>query len=122
MWFQHRDKTLGINLDLVADQKITFETFCEIILLHKERYDLFEELRKTKDETLMKIIFNQLTEIEYEIQMLWGWQPNAIMHRSYLWPHCKCPTMDNRDAYPVAQYVDKHCPLHGEGTPKKQKK
>lgn len=112
MWYQHRGETLGISLDFVKEQRVTFETLCQIVTLHKERYDLFDLLRRTKDRTFMKILFNQITEIEYELQMLWGFEPNAIHHKSWRWPNCKCPQMDKQDWYPVAQVYNSRCPLH----------
>lgn len=121
MWFQHRNKTLGINLDLVKHQRITFETLCAIIALQKERCDFFSLLEATNDRKLIKILFKQLTEIEYELQMLWGFEPDARFHNSWMWPKCTCPYSDNRHMPPGLQWVNENCPLHGR-TIKKSKK
>lgn len=113
MWFTHRDKNLGINLDFVKEQRITFETFCQIIILHKERADLFDLLMRREDRSLIKIIFNQLTQIEFELQMLWGFEPDAREHKSWRWPRCECPYSDNRHMPYGLQWVTETCPLHG---------
>jgi hypothetical protein len=117
MWIKHKDKVLGINLDLIREQKIDFDTLCEIVKLHKIRSDLFDILTSIIDPTiesaLIRILFKQLREIEFELQILWGFPTNEIMHRSYLLPHCTCPKLDNRDAFPHIQYKDGGCPLHG---------
>lgn len=114
MWFKHRDKLLAINLDLVREQRVTFESFCEIIQLRKERDDLFELMRRCEDPAFVKIIFNQLTEVEYELQMAWGFEPNAAYHKSWTWPKCECPYSDNRLMPPGKMWVSQHCPLHGQ--------
>lgn len=114
MWFKHRNTTLGIPFSFMETQKITFEELCEIVKLHKERYDLHCLLTSTKDEVFMVILFNQLTQIEYELQMLWGFETNRIWHRSWEWSHCSCPKMDNRDAFPYRQYATVGCPLHDQ--------
>lgn len=123
MWFKHRDKTLGINLDLVKDQRITFEELCEIVSLQKERADLFQILwdNDTDNKKFLKIIFNQLTQIEYELQMLWGFEPNSVHHKSWRWPHCTCPYHDNQDAYPYMTWRDIKCPFHGDEIEQKTK-
>jgi hypothetical protein len=113
MWFTHRGHRLGVNADLIRERKLDFDTVSQIVALHKERYDLFTLLVKTKNRTFMKILFNQLTQVEFELQMLWGFEPNAIRHRSYLWPKCTCPKSDNDDAFPEIQWIDLKCPLHG---------
>ena len=113
MVIKHRDAYLLLNIDLVKDQRVDFDTLCDIVSLSKERYDLFELLKVTKDKTLMRIIFVQLRNIEFELQFLWGFPENEIRHKSFYWPHCSCPQLDNRDGFPHVQWKDEKCPLHG---------
>jgi hypothetical protein len=112
MWFNHRGTVLGVNLDLVKEQRITFEALCGIVQLHKERYDLKNFMGRTTNKRLIKILYKQLTDIEFELQTLWGFELNQIRHMSFLWPHCTCPKMDNRDAFPHVQYYSSNCILH----------
>lgn len=112
MWFKHRDKTLGINLDLVKDMKLTFEELCQLIECHKIRSDLFEFLEFTNDRKLIKIIFHQLIELEMEIQMIWGFEPNVNKTNSYKWPKCICPYSDNTIMPDELRWVNLNCPLH----------
>lgn len=121
MWFKHRNKLLAISLDLVKENRVTFEDFCEIVRLRKERDDLFTLLRTTDDKTFMKIIFNQLTEIEFELQMLWGFEPDKSFHKSWTWPKCECPYWENRHMPRGIQWVYKHCPIHGTEIKKSKK-
>jgi hypothetical protein len=112
MRFTHRGETLGINLRLAISQSITFEELCQIVERHKIREDLLTLMEATQDKNLIQIIFNQLTVNEFELQMLWGFQCDARYHKSWWWPHCICPKMDNEDSFPYQTYVTKGCPLH----------
>jgi hypothetical protein len=109
----HKNTVLGINLSLAMDQHLDFDTFCAIVALHKERYDLNQIFDKLTDPILIRMVFVQLREIEFELQYLWGFPSNEIYHRSFYWSHCKCPKMDNADAFPLMQYKSGNCPLHG---------
>ena len=75
-----------------------------------------------KLKILMKIIFNQITGIEFKLQMLWGFEPNAMHHNSWMWPQCTCPYLDNRHMPPGMMWVTENCPLHGNVLNKLKKK
>lgn len=113
MYFKHRGVIMGVNLNLAIGQRISFEDLEGIVKGHKLRYDLLQLLKNTEDETLMRIIFEQLRQNEFELQYLWGFPASEPYHRSFEWPHCKCPKWDNRDAYPFNQIISAECPLHG---------
>lgn len=113
MLIKYKDDYLSINLDLVANQNIDFDTMCEIVALHKERYDLRSLFAATKDKTLIRMLFVLLRNIEFELQILWGFEPNESWHGAFRWPHCTCPKWDNREAYPHYFIISGGCPLHG---------
>lgn len=125
MWFKHKGQDYGIPFALIESQKLTFEEISELVSLHKDRIDLQKILIDTKDVKLMKILFHQLTELEFEIQMMWGFQPDIRKHHSYRWPKCSCPFSDNKRMPEGLMWVTLSCPLHGEEIyspkPKKRK-
>jgi hypothetical protein len=114
MWYKHKGQDYGISIDLIKTQKITFEGLCEIIKLQKLRIDFQQILIDAKDPILIKILFNQLTQIEFELQMAWGFPTDSSKHKSHRWAHCICPYHDNNDMPDGLRWVNLSCVLHGD--------
>lgn len=74
---------------------------------------VYEMLEETSDRDTLKSLGNDLTEIEFELQDLWGFPLDANYHRFWEYPKCTCPKMDNADWYPHRSVIQKDCPLHG---------
>lgn len=109
--YTHRGKRYGVPFSLIEAQGIRFEQLCKIIELQKEREDLFEIMRRG-GITLAKIAAKQVTQIEYELQNLWGFSLDFGYHKHWNHPGCKCPQMDNRDMYPYGAIISGGCELH----------
>jgi hypothetical protein len=57
--------------------------------------------------------FKQLTDIEYNMQLLYGENENILYHRFWETPKCTCPKIDNLENYPSKNpIVDENCPIH----------
>ena len=113
MLYTHKGNTYTIPVMLLLRQNISHEELCAIVKLQKERLDLIEFLEKTTDPILMKIIYHQITELNYDLQILWGFETNEFRYASYDLPHCTCPKIDNdEDAHLGLMWINDSCPLH----------
>lgn len=110
--YEHDGNTYGLPLRLVIGQQVSKEEIEQIIVIHKQRHDLKKFLETVDDVELIGIIFNQLTRMEFDLQILWNFKPDSVYHRSWDWPKCTCPKLDNMDAFPFMQYYSGGCPLH----------
>jgi hypothetical protein len=63
-------------------------------------------------EEIAKKVFAVWEANEYALQELWGFERNAVYHRSYNYPFCICPKMDNDDCYPHHMIITTSCPIH----------
>lgn len=82
--------------------------------LHYERMGVYEEMKKTNDKLLLKMLDGLCTQIEFELQELWGFSLDIRYHRFWARPKCTCPKLDNEDLYPGGLYVTSGlCHLHG---------
>lgn len=104
---------LKLNKELL-DQQNCWANLEEIKKLHQEKLKLFETMKNTNDNKLLKNYDSVLTELEYKLQELWKFSKNSNYHKFWERPKCKCPKIDNYDAYPTGYYVvNESCPLHG---------
>lgn len=87
-------------------------------LIYAKHAHLDELIGRANWETLpdktLKKIGDEITEIEYELQELWGFPKDRASHTHWLRPiKCKCPKLDNKDAWGHEYYINEECPLHG---------
>ncbi len=106
-----------INSSLIKKNKISDTALEAIKAFHILKEAHLEELKNgaaTGKVRLRKIASN-ITNIEFSLQKLWGFEPDKNYHRFWKLPQCTCPTMDNEDAYPTGYYVvNQNCILHGK--------
>lgn len=91
-------------LELTTDERYAINE------LHRIRQALLT-LAETSEEVAQKI-FNIWEANEYALQEFWGFPRNAIYHKSYNFPYCSCPKLDNDDAYPHHMIDSELCPIH----------
>ena len=111
---------LGEEVIVAIDYKSTFRSLpWEKQQLITYKHSRLNELIAKADweslsnETLKKI-GDEITEIEYELQELWGFPKDRASHTHWLRPiKCKCPKLDNKDAWGHEYYINEECPLHG---------
>ena len=71
-------------------------------------YDLIEN----SDIELDKY-YKKLTDIEYNLQLLYGEEEDKSFHKFWETPKCTCPKIDNLENYPSDKpFFDKKCPIH----------
>jgi hypothetical protein len=57
--------------------------------------------------------YKKLTDIEYNMQLLYGEPENILFHRFWETPKCTCPKIDNLENYPSKNPIfDEKCPIH----------
>lgn len=80
---------------------------------HVLKLTIYDLMKDTMDAKLLKSLAKDITEIEYELQDLWGFPRDRSFHRFWIAPGCSCPTMDNEDGYPNVSIINVCCRLHG---------
>lgn len=65
-------------------------------------------------------IYPSWLALEASLQRLWGFTEDSNYIRTWDYPHCTCPKMDNDDNYPHGYYTySLNCPIHGQLLSKK---
>ena len=73
-------------------------------------YDLIEKSESNED---LQQYYKKLTDIEYDMQILYGEDEDIAYHRFWDTPKCTCPKIDNLELYPSKNPIfDKNCPIH----------
>lgn len=105
----------SLNPRLIEKQNLNSETVLSIVGLHEKKLSVFEEMKATDDSVKLRELASLITDIEFKLQDLWGFQRNADFHRFWEVPKCICPKLDNEDRWglPVGRYYNKDCPVHG---------
>lgn len=99
----------------LLDKQNAWGNLTEIIEAHELKLCIYHLIHETKDKVLLKSLAKDLTEVEFELQTLWGFEKNANFHRFWETPKCLCPKLDNSDMYPNQYYIiNNSCPLHGD--------
>jgi hypothetical protein len=86
-----------------------------------EKLKLYDIIDSSIEEDL-KHYYKKLTNIEYDMQILYGEDENISFHRFWETPKCTCPIIDNIELYPFRHdssnntiyYVNDKCPIHGK--------
>lgn len=122
--FKTEDGTVqALNPFLIKKQKLSIADIKEIIRLSKEKYILFEMMKKCllghwldkkKAIKYLKILAKKVTQVEYALQQTWKFKKNRKFHRFWELPHCSCPKMDNQERWGSAYHIiNQSCILHG---------
>lgn len=102
-----------INVNLLKAQN-KLSKLNEIKDLHYLKLEIYEAIKETRDLDLLKWFAIELTELEFNLQKVWGFDRDLRFHRFWITPKCTCPKLDNEDAYPTGFYsYNLNCPLHG---------
>lgn len=105
---------INLNQNLIDKQNITPAQVERIKAVHFEKFLVFEEMKRTTDPVKLKKMARKVKKIEFELQRLWGFDLNPLMHDWFLVPKCKCPKSDNRERRGMnTQLIDSGCPIHG---------
>lgn len=78
------------------------------------KYVIYDVIEETTDKKQLKSLVADLTEVEFEIQELFGFERNAWYHRFWMTPGCQCPRLDNEENFGTKySIIAEDCPLHG---------
>jgi len=115
----YKNKVIGkINSALVETLNISDLTLEKIKLKHgvkKFFVDWLTDLNIKDNPGTAKTLQNVITNIEFELQDLWGFSRDIRYHKFWELPQCQCPKLDNEDRYPFGHYfINESCPLHGD--------
>jgi len=112
----------NINPNFALKQGIeTQEKIDEINNIHnniKKTLEVMKLLNPDNEDELndLRNLDKFITSCDFILQELWGFEQNINYHTWWLRePHCKCPSMDNRDPiyYGRGKIINSNCPIHG---------
>jgi len=76
-----------------------------------EKLKIYHTISHTKYK--LKTHYKKLTDIEYNMQLLYGEKENIAYHRFWETPKCTCPKVDNLEIYPSNNPIfNSKCPIH----------
>jgi hypothetical protein len=108
------DYVIMLNKHLIREKNISDETLNNIKRVHHEKLFLFTEMDKTDNVETLRSYAKMITKLEFELQELWCFPKDIKFHKFWELPKCKCPKMDNDDAWGSGYYiVSGQCPIHG---------
>lgn len=106
-------KTIYLNSRLIAAQNISSKDIAQIKKTHYEKSVIFDKMDQTNDKKKLKALAKKVTELEFKLQRLWGFEVNENYHEWYNVPKCKCPKADNWDMRGTEfKYYSTECPIH----------
>lgn len=77
-----------------------------------EKFKVWEDIENSEEKDLT-IFDKKLTDIEFNIQTLYGIDEDINYHRFWEIPKCTCPKIDNSLKFPKGDYdYDEECPIH----------
>lgn len=103
-----------INSILFEKRNLTDETLEEMKIKYFEKVVLFDQMRKTDDTSVLKECAEKITQVDFELQRLWGFPQDKNFHDWYYVPKCTCPKLDNADNKGTEfRITNQDCPVHG---------
>lgn len=78
-----------------------------------EKLKIYDILEKSETDDNLDQYYKSLTDMEYNMQILYGEEEDISCHRFWETPKCTCPKIDNLEIYPSTNPIfDKDCPIH----------
>ncbi len=78
-----------------------------------EKLKIYDIIEKSETDDNLQQYYKKLTDIEYDMQLLYGEEEDLSCHRFWETPKCTCPKIDNLELYPSENPLfDKNCPIH----------
>lgn len=104
-----------LNQNLIARNNVPYASQLQLCKLYDELEAL---LLSSKGELLTRadydVISDKVTELEFELQRLWGFPQDKEFHRYWLSVgHCKCGAIDNLERLGYGRIINLGCPIHG---------
>ena len=114
--FTHVSSKLSmINQNLVNRQKVSAEDVKKIVKLQTIRKYFYDFIELSNDKEEIRRLDRIITQIEFQLQKLWGFPQNRNFHRWFDVPKCSCPKGDNADSLGSDfRIINPNCILHGK--------
>lgn len=98
--------------DRVDEDRITdIKNLDKLKLCLLEKIKIFDKIINSKRN--LKQYYKLLTDIEYNMQMLYGEKEDIKFHQFWETPKCTCPKIDNLEIYPSDNPIfNPKCPIH----------
>jgi hypothetical protein len=102
LWVFHHSVSFRINPNLLTD-KNAWDKLELIKSTHLNRLDISSEMEDSlSNPASLRKMFTEVTELEYQLQEIWGFDRDAGKHYWNQAPHCSC----------VFKVID-DCVVHG---------
>ena len=96
-----------VDKDRISNNK-NLEKLKTCLLEKLKIHDIIENTDENLDQ-----YYKKLTDIEYNLQLLYGEDEDISFHKFWETPKCTCPKIDNLEIYPSDKpFFDKNCPIH----------
>lgn len=109
------DPTTGIVVYIMSpfllNHQSAWHNLEAIIDAHTLKLIIYDLMRQPGAN--LKAHAQDLEELEYYLQELWGFSRDARFHKSWEYPGCTCPQLDNINVYPNRRIINSECPIHG---------
>jgi len=127
----YKNEKIYLNKYLLKKMNISKDKMRKLLILHKKRIDIFEEIRFTKDKEKLKRLGKYVDLVDIKLQKTWGFK---IDFRLLSWwvrtPKCTCSIKKNSKLQNL-YFLDKeeeitslkevknfrdikiNCPIHG---------
>ena len=107
-------QVIQLNERLIDRQRLTSREVEQIKKVHFTKSEVFEKMRETSDRVLLRKLAEEVTELEFKLQRLWGFELNKNWHEWYSVPKCSCPKIDNYELRGQDMKIySSHCSVHG---------
>lgn len=100
----------------MLDEQGAWSSLEKIKELHLNRFDLERNIELAVDhKALLSELLRDWTELQFQLQDIWGFKRDATRHKWWYLPNCSCSKIDNNWRYPSEEYVmSLECKIHGE--------
>jgi hypothetical protein len=106
-----------INIHHPRYNYLSEEAIKKIEELYSEEQIILKNMIKEEDRDKLLMLADDWHSIQFKLQKQWGFKQDINYHKWWNLPKCRCPKMDNDDAWPTGHYVRiEDCPLHGKHT------
>jgi len=114
--FKHAtSKLYSVNNNLVIRQNIGLEDVKRIVKLQTIRFYFYDLIELSDDKEEIRRLAKFITQLEFQLQVLWNFKQDENMHRWFDIPKCSCPKMDNADNLGTPyKIINPKCIIHGD--------
>lgn len=79
-----------------------------------EKLKFYDEIENSSEGDDLTKYAKKLSDVEFNLQLLYGVDEDSKYHRFWETPKCTCPKIDNVVKFPNGGYIKyKDCPIHG---------